>query len=336
MLKGRCDSFVLKTDVHYPTDINLLFDALRKAVTLTARECQKHNVSGWRQSSHNIKQVKQRYRKAQQLKRSTSKDPKKRAQREALVIDAHRAYLDLSGSFLDRVVKTLAGLRDRHGVSKSVLAEIQSFVAHGQRQMDQIERRVIRGETIPHEEKVFSVFEEHTEWICKGKAGVPVELGLKVCILEDHYGFILAHQTMQKQTDEEVAVSMVEEGQKKFPGLKQCSFDKGFYSPSNRERLGELLQLSALPKKGRLSQKEQEAESCEEFVQARRQHSAVESAINALEVHGLDKCFDRGIEGFKRYAALAIVARNIQQLGALQRKKEFKSQKRRRKRKKAA
>jgi hypothetical protein len=48
----------------------------------------------------------------------------------------------------------------------------------------------------------------------------------------------------------------------------------------------------------------------EEFVKARRAHSAVESAIDALEVHGRDKCPDHGMVGFKRYVALAIVARN--------------------------
>ena len=56
-------------------------------------------------------------------------------------------------------------------------------------------------------------------------------------------------------------------------------------------------------------------EQTEEFVKARRAHSAVESAIHALEVHGLDKCPDHGMGGFKRYVALAIVARNIRRIG---------------------
>ncbi len=72
-----------------------------------------------------------------------------------------------------------------------------------------------------------------------------------------------------------------------------------------------------LPKKGKWSKKDREIESAEEFVQARRAHPAVESAINALEVHGLDRCLDHGIDGFKRYVALAVVGRNIQKLGAI-------------------
>ena len=70
-----------------------------------------------------------------------------------------------------------------------------------------------------------------------------------------------------------------------------------------------------LPRKGRLSREEQTRENAEDFVQARRQHAAVESAINALEVHGLDRCPDPGLPAFKRYVALAVVARNIQLLG---------------------
>ena len=54
----------------------------------------------------------------------------------------------------------------------------------------------------------------------------------------------------------------------------------------------------------------------------RQQHSAVESAINALESHGLDVCPDHGIVGFKRYVALAVVARNVQRLGAILRQQE--------------
>jgi len=335
ILKGRCDSFFLETNVHYPTDITLLFDAVRKAVTLMARECQKQGVSGWRQSPHNIRRVKYHYRKVQKLKRSTSKDPVKKIKRELLVIEAHRVYLDVSSSILAKTVAALIELAS-HKTSTSALVEIRRYVAHGHRQIDQIERRVIHGEMIPHQEKVFSVFEEHSEWICKGKAGVPVELDIRVCILEDQYGFILGHQVMQKQTDDGVAVSMVEAWQKRFPELRQCSFDKGFYSPSNSERLSAMLNLSALPKKGKLSRQERELESSEEYIDAKRKHSAVESAINALEVHGMEKCFDRGIAGFKRYAALAVVGRNIHQLGALQIKKELKSESRKKRRKKAA
>ena len=133
--------------------------------------------------------------------------------------------------------------------------------------------------------------------------------------MEDQYGFILHHMVMQKTTDEQVAVPFVEQTKSRYPDLGSCSFDRGFYTPENLGRLEQILDLVVLPKKGKLSQQEQLEASSEEYVGQRRQHSAVESAINALENHGLDQCPDHGIRGFERYVALAVLARNIQNLG---------------------
>ena len=78
-LRASCDSFVVETDVHYPTDINLLFDAMRKVILLIMSLCDDLGVSGWRKGVYNQKKVKKYFRKAQQLKRSTSKDKTKRS-----------------------------------------------------------------------------------------------------------------------------------------------------------------------------------------------------------------------------------------------------------------
>ena len=122
---------------------------------------------------------------------------------------------------------------------------------------------------------------------------------------------------MQKITDDQAAAPMVAAAKKRFPDLSACRFDKGFHTPQNQAALQEHLTLVALPRKGKLSQSAQAAEQSDGFVKARRAHSAVESAINALEVHGLDRCPDHGIDGFKRYVALAVVARNIHRIGAI-------------------
>lgn len=116
------------------------------------------------------------------------------------------------------------------------MVTIEHYIAHAERQIDQIRRRVIDGETIAHHEKVFFIFEAHTEWLSKGKAGVPQEMGLSVCVLEDQHGFILHHQVMEQERDVDVAVAMVAEAKNKFADLSACSFDKGFYSPGNRKR----------------------------------------------------------------------------------------------------
>jgi len=288
---------------------------MRKVITLVAALGARCGVSRWRQSRYRIRQVKRLYRRAQKLKRSRAKDPLKHVQQQQQIRSAHQAYLDLVGALLVQVEETLADLGREVPAHK--LKEIKGFIEHARRQIDQIRRRVIQGQPIAQAEKVFSIFEPHTEWISKGKAGVPVELGLRVCVLEDQYGFVLHHQVMEKQTDDQVAVSMVFESQQRFAALRACSFDKGFYSPSNQLALASLLDEVVLPKKGRLSRAETAHESSVGFVAARRAHSGVESAINALEVHGLDRCRDHGLAGFKRYVALAVVARNIQQVGVL-------------------
>jgi hypothetical protein len=327
-LKGRCDSFVVETDVHYPTDINLLLDAIRKIVFLTGQMFSETGITEWRQYRHIFRKIKKQFNFVRRLKHSSSKDKEKKAQREQLIIDAHREYVDLVELYVVRAKESIDILGDMDLVQMAHIMLIDNYVAHAERQIDQIRRRVLNGETIAHHEKVFSIFEEHTDWIKKGKAGVSQELGLGVCVLEDQYGFILHHHVMEKQKDVEIAVLMVSEAKRRFSYLSSCSFDKGFYSPENKKKLHEILEKVVLPKKGKLSRKDKQVEYSDDFIESRRKHSAVESAINSLENHGLDRCPDHGIDGFKRYVSLAVLARNIQVLGAKVRQKELKRLKR--------
>ncbi len=92
-LNGSCDSFVGKTDAHFPTDISLLFDAVRKIISIIMIICTHIDISEWRQGKHLIRKAKSFYREAQQLKRSSSKDNAKKAERERLIICAHEAYI---------------------------------------------------------------------------------------------------------------------------------------------------------------------------------------------------------------------------------------------------
>jgi hypothetical protein len=312
-LRGRCDSFVVETNVHFPTDINLLWDAMRKAITLTAQWCASLKLSDWRQYRYNLRQLKRLMRCAQNKKRRKAKAAAQ--QNNAQITQAHRAYIEQAHDHLNKIQATLSKLTATTPIELLQKIEIEGYLQHAKRQIDQIERRIIKGEVIPHQEKVFSIFEPHTEWVSKGKAGVPVELGVKVCILEDQHQFILHHHVMEKQTDEQIAVAMITEAKKRFPTLNACSFDKGFHSPANQAELAQQLDQVTLPRKGKLSKVRLAVEQSEEFVKARRAHSAVESAINALAVHGLDKCPDHGIDGFRRYVALAVVTRNIRRIG---------------------
>jgi len=290
---------------------------MRKVITLTAGVCDRLDLSEWRQSAYVIKKLKRLYRKAQSLKRCKAKKREKAEEKEKRVLKAHREYTDTAEAYLERVRATIGSLLATGQLKVITYETIKYYMGHAVRQIDQIRRRVLEGEKIPHAEKVFSIFEEHTEWISKGKAGVPQELGLKVCVVEDQYGFFLNHLVMRKTTDDEIVVPLLKATKEKFPNLLSCSFDKGFYSPTNRSGLEEVLELVVLPKKGRRSEEERVFESSKAFVRQRRKHPAVESGINALENHGLDRCLDHGLWGLERYVALAVVSRNIQILGTI-------------------
>jgi IS5 family transposase len=181
-------------------------------------------------------------------------------------------------------------------IPERLLAKLDGSMEHAERQIDPIRRRVSQGETLPHAEKVFSLFQPHTEWISKGKAGVPVELGLRVCAVEDQHRFLLHHQVMEKTAADAVAVGVLDATRERFAERRAMSFDKGFHSPANQTALAERLEKVVLPKKGKRSAADPLRESDPEFIRLRHQHSAVESAINALEVHGLDRCRDSGID----------------------------------------
>ncbi len=229
---------------------------------------------------------------------------------------AYQKLIKHSELFIEKSNLCIDQIKDVSMLDNVAILEINKFIKFAKIFIDQIKRRVFKKEKISHEEKIFSVFEPHTEWICKGKAKAPFELGKRVAIVEDQYGFILSSKVMDKETDEKVSISIIQETKKLFDNLATCSFDKGFYSKKNKEELSKLLKFPILPKKGRLSKKDIELEHSKEFIKYRKKHSAVESAINALEVHGLDKCLDKGFHGFKRYIALAIVSRNLQKIGA--------------------
>ncbi len=243
MLIGRCDSFVVETDIHFPTDINLLFDAIRKTIQETATLCKQNGITDWRQSKYNLKEFKKLYRKIQKLKHSTSKNEEKRKAKTEEIHQSYEAYIAQAENYIEKAVLTLNKIRmcNQHPLIEITIASIEGYITHARRQIDQTRRRVLDGEIIPHKEKVFSIFQPHTEWISKGKAGVPVEFGLRVVVLEDSDRFILHHLVMEKQTDNQIAIDFVREGQDRFPRLRIVSMDKGFHSPENQVELKKCL-----------------------------------------------------------------------------------------------
>ena len=98
---------------------------------------------------------------------------------------------------------------------------------------------------------------------------------------------------MQKQTDDQMAVPLVDDVARRYPTVKSACMDKGFHSPENQRRLAEI-EFPVLPKKGKRSPAHSAHEHDPRFIRLRRSQSGVESAVYALEVHGLDRCLDHG------------------------------------------
>jgi hypothetical protein len=321
-LNVKTDSFVVKSNVHYPTDTSLLFDAMKCLINLIGTLANKYGISGWREDKYYIRKIKTLKRKASSIRRSTSKKEKVAIKRERLIEETHRELIILCQLMLSKLDFTIALLKRSNCIKVEQVALFDEFKGHAERQINQINRRIILKEIIPHSEKVFSLFNPFTEWISKGKAGVPVELGLKVSISTDHHGFILAHRTMEQEQDVDVAISMITKVKENFDNVYSASFDRGYYSPINQEELSALVTKLILPKKGKISQKEQnKIRGDQEYRKLRKKHSAVESNINSLEHHALDRCPDRGIERFKKYVSMSVVAHNIHQIGSLVQRK---------------
>jgi len=325
----RADSYVLKKNIHYPTDANLLLDGIRKVIGLCAAMAKLAPLSGWRQHVYLLSQARRIKRTIDKVARSRIKD------KEQTLRVWYRKLLDHSHMIVERAldsyeqVKALNALappRVRR-LNEALASELQYFLGATEYIADLAARRVIAQERIPHEDNVSSIFEPGTELVNRGKAPQPIEFGHRVLIVEDSAGFIVHARVMkQGQTDEKTPVELMQTLQRRFDGkITAASFDKGFWSPTNLEELRSIVPLAVLPKKGKRAGSDADREGAKEFGRLRKWHAGVESAIAALQAgNGLSICRDKGVDGYQRYLALGVLGRNLQVLGTIFLEKERK------------
>ena len=136
--------------------------------------------------------------------------------------------------------------------SSGLCQELEHYVQLTAQALSQSHRRVVRGEQVPHAEKLFSIFEPHTELIHRGKTPQPVEFGHKVLVLEDSVGFVVHYEVLGKGVqDQDVGVSALATAQQAAGGkIRSASFDRGFHSPANQERMAEIVAHPCLPMRG--------------------------------------------------------------------------------------
>jgi IS5 family transposase len=320
ILQLKTDSFAAETNIHFPTDLNLLYDSLRKGIETVGHLCkQDKTIKGWRKHKSIISDIKSLFRIA------SHKVFKGRNETEK--IQSVKDYLGRARFINKRLMAVKSA-----GGSVTTLMALQQYIDYIAKFINQVERRLLKGEVIPADEKIFSIFEPHTEWISKGKLNKKVELGHLVLITTDQHSFIVDYKVMERQKDAQQVNDLANRIKTKFSNavVSSHSFDKGFWSKENFAILEQQeIATAVLPKRGRHTKEDTKRESDPGYKLLRRKHSAVESNINMLEHHGLNRCPDKGLKQYKNYVGLSVLAYNLHQLGnkivAKQRKEEEKN-----------
>ena len=314
--KMRADSFVVETNIHYPTESSLVLDGVRVILQLCVLFALRFGLSGWRQHEQLLKRVKRLARNIGRISSKKGPNYKNRLKHP------YRQLLKRTRKILHRARGLCDELETQPltPVELMQLERLKTFIQRTEQVCDTARRRVLRGEAVPNEEKLFSMFEPHTQLYKRGKAGEPVQFGRLMLVYEDAAGFITHHHVMPRDAkDQDVVVEQTRILQDRLEGqIEEASFDRGFHSPENQERLAEIIAYPCLPKKGAKQSAHQHASETIKFHRARRRHSGIESAIGALQSgNGLKRCRDRSELGFGRYVALAILGRNLHTLGKL-------------------
>lgn len=312
----RADSFVVETNIHYPTESSLIWDGVRKSLNVCVELADLLGVPGWRQSRHLSKKIKYL---AQTISRiSASKSPKK----EDALKSRYGDLLQRTKILLERAKSLLKSAETGSScISTLVLGEkLRRWIGLTEQVCNTAERRVLLGEQVPNCDKLFSLFETHTQLYRRGKAKTPNQFGRLVIVFEDNAGLISHYHMMDRDArDADVVVDQTKEAQRKHRGkIRNASFDRGFHTPENEIELGKLVGSACVLPRAPGQYAERLKNESVAFRKARLRHSGIESAIGALQSgNGLKRCRDHSEISFERYFGLAVLGRNIHILGKL-------------------
>jgi transposase, IS5 family len=302
--KLRLDTTVVEVNIHYPTDSSLLWDSIRLMSRLLTQIRTDHPEWPLLYRFHTRKVKKLAYFIA---RNGGSSHPGKTR-------EVKRTYRTL----IERV-RWIAGVAQEVStwltVRREAGRELAGYLSIVKKILDQAERRIFQGEQVPSEEKVYSLFEDHTELLKRGKAGKPIEFGHKVLLAQTAEKFIHHYQVLpHRQEDKELLVPTLEAHRKLFGDWPDVlAADKGFYeSREQLAELGKVISVVSIGKKGRRTQEELVRESTEDFKEGQRFRAGSEGSISVLKrAFKLKKSL---FKGFKHYAAgigLAVFCHNL-------------------------
>ena len=313
-LRLKTDSFVVETDTYFPTDYRLLFASGRKCLEIIGKLHKKHQFKGWREWKDSRKKLKSLFRGFGKV---TSGGGKNKQERERIACHNYLgAWKQLSKKAADFLTFEAPILISDQRSLISVI-ELEWFKSMLTKHIDLLERRIIKGEVIPHQEKMFSIFQPFTEWINKGKMNPSVEIGKKLFVTTDQFNLIVDYQLGDHLSDQDAIIPIFDRIYEKYTSIASLSTDKGFSTKANKALINIVhpeLEL-VMPKKGKRNQKEEKEEKSKPFKKLKNTHNAIESNINELEHRGLDRCPDRSAKNFNKYVGLAIGAYNLHKIG---------------------
>ena len=331
----KADSFVVESNISFPTDLKLLYTSLRKGLESIGYFQKKvMELSGCREWKALLRTLRNIYRWVSEIHRKKGKHYNERLEQ------ATTQYITRSKKIVEKLKLAKAQLleiQSNKDANKDAnkgklkielwgahqdkkLEELSYYIEMVEKHIDLVDRRIIQGEKIPSSEKIYSIFEDHVEWNSKGKAGKPVEFGHNTLVATNQYGFILYSKVYEVQVDKQVTIEIGNELEGKYgatENLASISFDKNFYSQPAEKSLDKKFSVVILPKAGAKSKREKEKEADAQYHELKKGHAKIEGNINELEHHGLDVCPDKGIEGFKRYVAYGVLSYNLSKLGKM-------------------
>lgn len=323
----RGDSFVVETNIHYPTESSLIGDGLRKVINLSAELAAEHRQPGWRQHDHLLQKVKDIVREIGRKARAKGlgADRLKPGYKQLLalaedLVERARQLLLAVAFQVNAKGAPLGGGVSLSGMTGGRERELTHYLQLTEKVCGTAHRRVLLGEVVPNEDKIFSIFEPHTELIKRGKQPNPIQYGHNVLVVEDAVGFICHYEVMTNGAlDQEMVVPVMTKLQKRFAGkIERASFDRAFHTSENQKKLAEIVTHPCIPKKGQSLGRQQQEDATVTFRRTRRNHPGIESAIGALQSgNGQERCRDKSKEGYERYVGLGILGRNLQVLGKL-------------------
>jgi IS5 family transposase len=245
-------------------------------------------------------------------------------------------YRELIGIAEEVVESARHGLRDTHKVclidpaAQSAAEELRRQIDHycglGERVIDQARRRVLLGEQVATAEKVYSIFEPHTDLIKRGKVLTPVEFGHKVFLAESAQGLITQYNVLTgNPRDADHVEASLSRHQAMFGSAPQVySSDRGFFSEENLaacRRSG--VEMACIPQSGGTKSAEREAhEKSPVFKKAQRFRAGIEGRISVLfRGRGMKRCLAEGRERFELLIGAAVLANNLLTIASLMQKR---------------